>query len=405
MNLYPFQEQAVAFHLAHHYSINASEMGLGKTMMALASAIRANAKPLVIGPAFLARTWKDEAAKVGIEIEYVAYSMLHKLSIAQAKKFKFWICDEAHALKSPTTQRTSLFYSLLKNCLPTYCLFLTGTPIKNRAPDFWTLLGFCGVNPKKTSGKALEGEFAKYHGFARYFCSVSEMRIHGRSFVKYNDVRPDRINELKSYLTDKFIRFRVEDVLQDLPPITRKDVLVDLTIPDDAGLRATFEAYVLGRKADTVAKVRSATLKAHHTVRYVRDLFEGGSGPLVIFSDHIEPTQIIAEGLGDGALAITGKMPAELRADAVARFQKGQIDYLVATIGSLSVGVTLTRSRHVIFNDPPWVPADLLQAEKRVHRIGQDHACWSHFIDATPTDKYIRKTLLEKLDTIGKVYT
>jgi len=69
---------------------------------------------------------------------------------------------------------------------------------------------------------------------------------------------------------------------------------------------------------------------------------------------------------------------------------------LAATIGSLSVGVTLTAARHVVFNDLSWVPGDNLQAEKRIHRIGQKNACTAHYIEASETDAYIRKTLEEK---------
>jgi len=404
VNLYPYQEEAVRYHLAHHYSINACEMGLGKTRIAIATAKEAGLKPLVFGPAFLQKTWEMESEELRCDIRYCAYSQLHKLSIKEASTYKIWVCDEAHALKSPTTQRTTLFYSLLKNVLPTYLLLMTGTPIKNRAPDFWALLGFCGLNPKGTSGKILEGIYAKYNGFASHFCLSSEMRIHGRSFLKYGDVREDRIAELKSYLEDKFIRFRVQDVLKDLPPISRKDVWVDLGVPDNPILQDVFDAYMAGRKVDSVAKVSSSILKSRHTAKYCEELMDGGSGPLVIFSDHVEPVTMIAETLGDKAVAVTGKTLAATRAEIVAKFQAGRIPYLVATIGSLSTGVTLTSSRHCVFNDLPWVPSDLLQAEKRIHRIGQDAACWSHFIDSTPTDRYIRKTLLEKITAIGKVF-
>ena len=41
MKPYPFQLEAVEYHLAHLYSLNCSEMGTGKSLMALETARRA----------------------------------------------------------------------------------------------------------------------------------------------------------------------------------------------------------------------------------------------------------------------------------------------------------------------------------------------------------------------------
>lgn len=399
MALYPFQEQAVLFHLAHHYSLNCSEMGTGKTRMALEAARRSGFKVAVFGPTFLKRTWEMEAKEVGISFKYFPYSTVHKVMPADVKGLDFWIVDECHYLKTPTTRRTHAFYSLIQGRLPTYFIGLTGTPIKNRVPDFWTLLAFCRLNPKGTSGAKLEGALTKYYSFARHFCHTEVMKVAGRRIEKFGGIREDKIPEFKGLLRDKFIRFRVDDVLKDLPEMTRKAVPLDLS--PTPGLEEAFDQYFRGRKVDVTAKAMSALLKAPATVDYCKEIYEGGSGPLIIFTDHIESAKAIQKGFG--GVLITGQTPMQDRQDAVADFQAGRHKAIVATIGSMSVGVTLTAARHVVFNDLSWVPADNLQAEKRIHRIGQKGACFAHYIDATPTDAYIRKTLFGKLETISKV--
>lgn len=405
--LYPFQRQAVAFHLAHHYSLNCSEMGTGKSLMALATAREVGIQPLIVAPAFLASTWEHEALECGVRITFLSYSMLGRLKAKDAARFPMWIADECHYLKTPTAQRTHAFYSLLKEVRPERFIGLSGTPIKNRVPDFWTLLAFCGLNPKGTSGKVLAGEFSRYHAFARHFCVVDEVKIRGRRFPKYRGIRADRVEEFKTYLADKVIRFRVDEVLPDLPALTRKQVYVRVEgagSGDDERLREVFEAYQQGGKTDVAAKLRSAVLKAPLTAEYCNELLDGGSGPLLVFTDHIESCHAIFNGVKTKAkVAITGGAGMDARQRAVADFQRGAIAVLVATTGSLSVGVTLTASRHVVFNDLPWVPSDLQQAEKRIHRIGQKDACWSHLVEATPTDRYIRETLLDKIESIKKV--
>ena len=399
-SLYSFQQEAVAFHLKHHYTLNCSEMGLGKTRMALETARAAGLRTLVFGPAFLESTWDKEGLEVGKEFAYIPYSMAHKLKAKDFAEYRFIIADECHYLKNPKALRTHAFYSFLKELKPDYFIGLTGTPIKNRVPDFWTLLAFCGANPQDTNGSKLTGDLTHYYKFSRHFCHIESMIIRGRRVEKFKGIKEDKIPELKALLKDKYLRFTVDKVLKELPPMTRKYIEYDLENDDTLG--DAFSEYMEGGKANIVAKTASATLKTNKTIEYVKNLQEEDCGPLVIFTDHIEPTKKISAAL-KGAAVITGQTPMPERAMVVSKFQAGEIHTIVATIGSLSVGVTLHAARNVIFNDLSWSPSENAQAEKRIHRIGQERPCVAHYIEATPTDTYIRKTLMEKLDTINKI--
>jgi SWI/SNF-related matrix-associated actin-dependent regulator 1 of chromatin subfamily A len=402
--LYPFQEKAALFHLEKRYSLNCSEMGTGKSAMALEAAKRSGEKVLVIAPTFLKCTWLNEAAIAGVDIFFVPYSRIHLVKPADLIKYEFYIVDEIHYLQSPTTRRTHAFYALLKENLPKYFVGLTGTPIRNKIPNFWTLLGFCGTNPLATSGRVLEGNLRKYHAFCRHFCHVEQMFIgRGRKVDKYTSLRDNRVEEFKSYLKDKMIRFKVEDVLGDLPEMTRKNVFMSLNPSPE--LLEEFNSYMKGHKTNVEGKCKNALLKAPTTAEYCDNILSEGSGPLVIFSDHVESTLLIGKNLASKkyrVAVITGAISPSERARHVEEFQKGNLDAIVATIGSLSVGVTLTAARNLVLNDLSWVPADNLQAEKRIHRIGQKNACVAHYIHSSVTDEYIQKTLFEKLYSINK---
>lgn len=400
MKLYDFQEVAVQYALDHHYHINASQMGCGKSIMALEAAKRTGLKVAVFGPAFLRGVWDYEGGRMGVPFTYFPYSMLHKLKPKDLMGIGFWIADEQHALKNPKALRTHAFHTLLEALKPAYLIGLTGTPIRNRVPDFWTLIAFCGMNPLKTSGPDLTGDLRKYFKFSRHFCHVEQMRIRGRVIERFGSIRDDRIAEFKALLVGKFIRFKVEDVLKDLPEMTRKEVALNVT--PTPGLEAVFNAYILGHKTDITAKATSALVKAPATVEYVKEMIEGGAGPVVVFTDHIASAQHIASNI-KGAILCTGQTPVNARIEAVAKFQTGKVPAIVATIGSLSVGVTMTAARHVVFSDLSWVPADNVQAECRIYRIGQKNACLAHYLDGTTTDAHIRKTLFAKLETINKI--
>jgi len=51
----------------------------------------------------------------------------------------------------------------------------------------------------------------------------------------------------------------------------------------------------------------------------------------------------------------------------------------------------------MVFNDLSWVPAQNAQAEKRFHRIGQEHKCVVHRILGSPEDTLIVKQLTDKM--------
>ncbi len=148
---------------------------------------------------------------------------------------------------------------------------------------------------------------------------------------------------------------------------------------------------------DPTAKARAALLKADFTVQYAKNLLEQVES-VVIFTDHVEACKTIADGLN--VIPCTGQLSVEKRAQAVQDFQDGKTKAIVATIPSLSTGVTLTKANHMILNDYPWVPGDLTQTIGRINRLGQDKSCFIHRILGSPQDRYIIETLEKKRSVI-----
>ena len=59
----------------------------------------------------------------------------------------------------------------------------------------------------------------------------------------------------------------------------------------------------------------------------------------------------------------------------------------------------------MVFNDLSWIPANNVQAKKRIHRIGQEDDCTYHYIYGSRIDQMIGKQLREKEKIINKVLT
>lgn len=397
--LMPHQEQCVNFHLLHQYSLNGSGMGVGKTAIALEFMRRTGKMGLVVGPAFLEGTWLAEGEKFNFtDFKYIPYSQIHNYTEKDLNKYGVWVADESHYLKNPKAKRTQCYYNLLKKVKPKYWAGLSGTPIKNKVFDLWVPLAICSQCPDNSNGLRLTGEHTKYYSFARHFCHSEMLRVRNARIEKFGSVKEDKVPELKALLKDKYIRFSLDDVAESLPEMVEKDVFLNLK--PVKGLEETFNNYMAGSKVDPTSKAASALLKVQSTVEYVEDLLEYGESVL-IFSDHVAAAETIAEKLN--GIAITGKTDSSRRHILVDQFQEGRLKVISATIGSLSVGVTLTKARHVVFNDLSWTHSDNQQAKARIHRIGQKRACVAHYILASETDFYIKKTLEQKAKTVLKV--
>ena len=84
-------------------------------------------------------------------------------------------------------------------------------------------------------------------------------------------------------------------------------------------------------------------------------------------------------------VVVTGQSSSAEKADAVRRFQAGEVDLLLCS-QALREGVTLTRACKALFVEFWWVPAWLMQAEDRIYRIGQERDAEITYLVCPPLD-------------------
>ena len=101
------------------------------------------------------------------------------------------------------------------------------------------------------------------------------------------------------------------------------------------------------------------------------DEITSAGGKVIIFSNWSSVTEESKEILKDYKPAyITGDTNATDRMNEVDRFQNGNCNVIIGTIGAMGTGLTLNKANTVIFLDEPWNRALRDQAEDRAHRIG-----------------------------------
>lgn len=102
---------------------------------------------------------------------------------------------------------------------------------------------------------------------------------------------------------------------------------------------------------------------------------------------------------------IDGKTNSATRAAGIRRFQETSVDecqIALLSVTAANMGITLTAASLVVFAELHWTPSVLLQAEDRVHRVGQAQAVQIHYMIGRGTvDEYLWRMLGTKLRVVG----
>lgn len=423
-----YQSRAISYAHENPYSILALDPGLGKSRCAIEIQNKLKNKCLVVCPSYLISNWAKEIEKWG---ENSVYTLIRKSKgkytypnngyvvtsydlIQKAEHLIEWadmvILDEAHAIKSMKAKRTQFIHkTIFENSVKRVHL-LTGTPIKNRVQEFYSLLALCFYRPDIADPDFLdlypsEIDFADKFSYRKDY--QIEVNYRYVTIMKWEGLR--NIEELRIHLAGKYIRIKSSDVL-DLPPVINKEFQV--SDDEDPNLIEAFNNYFSDDddKKDMEREERTGSVLPEHkaiaaqkkvpfTIKYVENLLEETNCALV-YTDHVQSAIEIAKAFN--VTPITGSMSPIKRAEMAKDFQEGKGNLLVCTIGSMKEGVDLYRSNHIVFNDYPWVPGDLKQVIYRIQRIGQQSTCFVHKIIGSPQDGYIMDVIEQKMAIIEK---
>jgi SNF2 family DNA or RNA helicase len=405
--LYPYQREGVRWLRDRARAVLADEMGLGKTPETLLS-LPDGARAVVVCPATLKPHWASETRRwrpdltptilSGLgsfrpprrgEVVILNYEILPscpgKLPLRTVA-----IADEAHLTKTPWRRRTMAWAELAYAALDSggKAWALTGTPLLNRPSDLWQILANIGL-ARET--------FVSF----RWFRELFDARDGGYEII-WGKPKPLALALLRRVM----LRRTRRQVLPGLPgkrvqvlPVSARFTSEDRRLCDraleawnDAGNPRVLPAF------EDMSAVREALSRAKiPALIELVESYEDAQEPLVVFSDHVAP--VVEVGSREGWAAITGDTPPAQRAAIVQAFQAGGLRGLALTITAGGLGLTLTRAAHAVFCGLNWVPANNVQAEDRLCRIGQARGCVYTVIEADhELDRRINEVLGEKTE-------
>lgn len=462
--LFDHQKEGVTFLEERRKAILADEMGLGKTRQAIVATWRLTRGGVVVCPASLKTNWAREILAVDPEATihiadaaatyeyhsgeasawYIAnYDILDRERITDEVAGYMpttLILDEAHYIKSSTTNRTKAALRLADQAINVF--LLTGTPILNRPMELYTLLQAIDHPLALTKdGKP------NWYGYARRYCAAYQREFwrivkdsNGKTIFKPDGTPLKRklsfldtsgasnLDELAEKLATSYLR-RTKDILGDkLPAKIIGNEIVELGTQYRSAYENAWDDYItylknvpegsekkdlgnidLARHIIEINKLKQAASrgKIPHVVEAAAEIVENGE-KVIIFTQYKETlAQIVSElkARKIRGVKLSGDDNAQARQTAVDYFQNDDaIRVFVANIKAGGVGLTLTAASTVLFADMEWTPALHSQAEDRAHRIGQHKLVNVHYYIAKDTvDEDIVELLGKKQQVINKV--
>jgi Helicase conserved C-terminal domain len=175
---------------------------------------------------------------------------------------------------------------------------------------------------------------------------------------------------------------RQEDVLPELPALRWGHIPVSPgSVPPQPEIGIDIAAVLEKLEHGALSvdeRVHLETLRRWAGIAKVPAVVELVQGELeatakiVVFAVHRDVIAGLAAGLGPVAAVIDGSTSQAVRQQLIDAFQQDDLPrVLILQLQTAGTAITLHRSNRVLFAETSWTPADVVQAAKRCHRIGQ----------------------------------
>lgn len=428
------------------------EPGVGKTAQAATSArMLKSERTLIVCPPLLTTNWAREAALAGLVADVenatvirsgrkepnlpregtviVPDSLLASRPALQRKIIDWgvevMIVDEAHRLKTIGSKRSEAVLDVGAH-VEHPPIALTGTPILGSPHELVPLLELTRMLCPVFGGRSMFlRDFCRKDRFGGWHARKSALpRLHKllRDYVwvrrRKRDVLPQLPQKVRGQLPVdvpmKAYRDAHKDVIQKIHAWIswwadrhdgQKPTTADM---EQFAVESSFELVSQLRHAAGLAKITAAAEVITDHVESTGYDMENGvrvwRRPLIVWTHHIEVAAALTQTLPDGQVAaIVGGTTDNERDSIVDAFQQGRIPVLIAAITKAGVGLTLTRSSDALFVETSWVPAEIIQAEDRQHRIGATHpVLYTTLVARNTLDEPIQRVLNKKTTVLEK---
>ncbi len=304
------------------------------------------------------------------------------------------ICDEVGAFRDATTLRSKVARHVIGS--REHLWLMTGTPIPNAPTDAYGIAKLLN----NAGGEAFT------HFKNRTMTQISQFKWVARTGA----------NDEAMKLLQPAIRFSIDDCM-DLPELTMQTREVELSDEQRRMIKQIKNDLLLEMSRGTVTVANEAALRlkllqigcgavydsdheAHPVdcaprLRALREIIEEASGKVIVFAPFISIVHMLEKALKEFTRCIIlGDTPVKERTDIIHRFQQERDPHvLIAHPETISHGQTLTSAATSVWYGPTDKTDVYIQANKRMHRPGQQRACTVVNLAGTGVEREVYRRL------------
>ena len=404
--LLPHQIEDAAFLAGKSFAGNFSGMGSGKTLTALEAARLVDSRrTIIVGPPISLHMWAEEwkgsmpvsagdiiqivntgkVPLVGTSSERAVWIMSYEIAtkrVAELKALgaKVLICDESHAMKSPTAKRTKAIIGAGGLCESVdHTWLLTGTPSTRYNDDLFTFM----ARADNAALRAAIGSIS-LERFRLKFCVTQRKKFSPRqrfpTVVTVGNRNGEELNEML-FQGDMAVRRELKDVWAQMPPLTinRLQVQIDKTPELTAALKIMDGKSMNEIRQDMAAQEEHISTtrrllgvaKVKHSVKEIISRVEAGITPILVGAWHTDVIDMLFKALAKAGISVAvidGRTEAHTRASWVEDFNNGERHVLIGQISAMGVSLNLQGSSHIIVVEEvvrELLPVEVASAQQR----------------------------------------
>jgi SNF2 family DNA or RNA helicase len=412
----------------------ADAMGLGKTIQALLAIREADEYPVVcVVKSATIFQWQREAIRWGIadaeetvlpivkntgfipsgfKIYLVSMDMLARKP--KASKLAVWeklaalgpkmiILDECQLFKDESSKRTIAMIKLIQTANIQKRILLSGTPIKNRADEYFVALNL--IAPHYFTSKAK---------FCQNWLVANEKGAYTR-------IAPWQLPQFKAMTANFILRREKSEVLLDLPSLSRHTTALavdDEDVKDSYNKELDLFANAMNSGAMSsmdilgwLTKMRHLTAQAKlpAAIDVIKEFLENTDEceKITIGIHHKDIRDTLMIALADyNPLKLSGEDSATQKDNIVEEFKKPHRRVLICNILAGGVGLNIQHCANAAILERQWNSADEEQFESRFHRNGQTRGVVIDYLIAHGTiDQFFSEMVDAKRRMFGETMT
>jgi SNF2 family DNA or RNA helicase len=353
--------------------------GLGKTMTAVVAAMSVpfGGRCWIVAPLNAFMAWQEFLPLLRTkfdDVRVMSMDSLHRIEPGTPSTGGVVIFDEAHLLGATKARRTK--HAMALRLKFDYGLCLTGTLLHGGIVKALTAMNLAvpGLSSFASAWKA-----------ADYFKCIETKKMGAQTFTTIAKPRGENLERFKKFLTENYVvsLARTSPTVRQSVSVPEQDLhFVEFGQPwQPVEVEAT--AWIRAKMAETAtipsaAETRHALLRSgiEAKVDYVLDQL--GNDSAVVFAAYLESLEALCTRLDEEGIThvrVDGSVLGDARAEAVRRFQAGEVQVFAGQIVAAGIGTNLYRAHRSFNLDGVQLPATYDQALARTCRRGQTQQC------------------------------